>query len=237
MRARRNARKELQFASCSAASRSAYRIDGTAIQGDAATGVARSHAGRTILFWNRTMNTTMPMNPVLIVVLFCLGLGLAVFAAVRTPGPPLFGPSGPAKQLDPITMTDPTPGPPAMTRRHAAVGLDWLAFFTAAVQTGFGAFVVIFLAQQGWSQAQIGAALTVQTLAFMATQVPAGALVDAVPKTRLLLGAAIATLAGGALLLALAPLPVPGFLALILVAAAGSVLYPSLIALTRAIAG
>ena len=124
-----------------------------------------------------------------------------------------------------------------MTRRHAAAGLDWLAFFTAAVQTGFGAFVAIFLAEQGWSQAQIGAALTVQTLAFMATQVPAGALVDAAARVRLLLGGAIGLLAAGALLLALAPVPLTGFLALILVAAAGSVLYPGLIALTRAIAG
>jgi hypothetical protein len=49
----------------------------------------------------------MPLNPVLIVVLFVLGLGLAVFAAVRTPGPPLFGPGGPPQQLDPIKMNDP----------------------------------------------------------------------------------------------------------------------------------
>jgi hypothetical protein len=55
------------------------------------------------------MNTTMPLNPVLIVVLFCLGLGLAVFAAVRSPGPPLFGgPAGPAKTLDPISLSDPS---------------------------------------------------------------------------------------------------------------------------------
>lgn len=51
----------------------------------------------------------MPMNPVLIVVLFALGLGLAVFAASRMPGPPLFGGAGgEAKQLDPISLNDPS---------------------------------------------------------------------------------------------------------------------------------
>ena len=55
------------------------------------------------------MNTTMPVNPVLIVVLLALGLGLAVFAVSRMPGPPLFGgPGAAAKQLDPISLSDPT---------------------------------------------------------------------------------------------------------------------------------
>lgn len=34
-------------------------------------------------------------------------------------------------------------------------GLDWLNFFIADVQTGFGPFVALYLAGRGWSQGQI----------------------------------------------------------------------------------
>jgi MFS family permease len=122
-----------------------------------------------------------------------------------------------------------------MTRRHA--GLDWLSFFVAAVQTGFGAFVAIFLADRGWSQAAIGAATTAQTLAQFASQVPSGMLVDAARRTRQLLAVVITILGAGALLLAAWPQPLPAVLALMLVASAGSALYPALIALTRAVVG
>lgn len=126
---------------------------------------------------------------------------------------------------------------PGVTRRRAAAGLDALAFLTAAVQTGFGAFVAVFLADQGWTQGQIGWALTVQTLAGLASQVPAGALVDAAPRGRLLLGGTMAALAASAAGLAALPYPAPAMLALALSAAAGAVLYPALVALSRTIAG
>ena len=40
-------------------------------------------------------------------------------------------------------------------------GLDWMNFFIADVQTGFGSFVAFYLAQSGWSSAHIGIALSV----------------------------------------------------------------------------
>src|SRR6516162_10071900 len=66
-------------------------------------------------------------------------------------------------------------------------GLDWLNFFIAAIGTGFGAFVPAYLAAQSWTQAEVGAVLSVDTLASMFSQVPAGALVDAMPRRRTLL--------------------------------------------------
>jgi hypothetical protein len=38
-------------------------------------------------------------------------------------------------------------------------GLDWLNFFLADVQTGFGAFVAFYLAELGWPKAQVGLTL------------------------------------------------------------------------------
>ena len=77
-------------------------------------------------------------------------------------------------------------------------GLDWLSFFVADVQTGFGPFVAVFLAVEGWSPGQIGLALSVGGVAAIASQLPGGALVDAVAAKRLLMAVALCMMAGGA---------------------------------------
>lgn len=48
-----------------------------------------------------------PFSPVLIIVLFCIGVGLAVFAVFASPGAPLFA-SRPAQTrvLEPIKIGD-----------------------------------------------------------------------------------------------------------------------------------
>jgi hypothetical protein len=43
-------------------------------------------------------------------------------------------------------------------------GLDWMNFFIADVQTGFGTFVAFYLAQMGWAQGSVGAALAAGTI-------------------------------------------------------------------------
>jgi MFS family permease len=68
--------------------------------------------------------------------------------------------------------------------------LDWLNFFLAALLTGFGAFVAVHLAENGWSPASIGAILTIAGLAGLTTQVPAGELIDMISSRRALVGAA-----------------------------------------------
>ena len=49
--------------------------------------------------------------------------------------------------------------------RQSQRGLDWMNFFLADVQTGFGAFVAFYLADLGWQKDQVGLALTAGTLA------------------------------------------------------------------------
>ena len=63
-------------------------------------------------------------------------------------------------------------------------GLDWLNFFVADMQTGFGPFVAVYLAAHAWTEGEIGLALGVGAFAAMVSQVPAGALVDTTPRKR-----------------------------------------------------
>src|SRR5207244_3340773 len=73
----------------------------------------------------------------------------------------------------------------ARPSKRSQNGLDWLNFFIADVQTGFGPFVAVYLASLNWLQGQIGLLLTVSTLASIASQAPGGALVDAAASKRL----------------------------------------------------
>jgi MFS family permease len=68
--------------------------------------------------------------------------------------------------------------------------LDWLNFFLAALLMGFGPFIAVHLAENGWAPASIGAVLTISGLAGLTTQVPAGELIDMVASKRALVGVA-----------------------------------------------
>jgi MFS family permease len=111
-------------------------------------------------------------------------------------------------------------------------GLDWLNFFVANFQTGFGPFISVYLTSVGWTQGAIGAALSTGTIASMASQVPAGALVDAIRNKRMAAAAAITAIGGSALAIALWP----DFLAIIgaevLHSFASAVLGPAIAAIT-----
>ena len=55
--------------------------------------------------------------------------------------------------------------------------LDWLNFFLAGLLMGFGPFVAVHLAENGWAPARI-AILTISGLAGLTRQIPAGELID-----------------------------------------------------------
>src|SRR5271154_2223794 len=98
----------------------------------------------------------------------------------------------------------------------AGRGLDWFNLFVANIQTGFGPFIAVYLSSQSWTQTSIGLALSIGTVSSMASQVPAGALVDLMPnKTRV---AAFSVLAFtiSALMFAIQPIPLLVYLAEIL---------------------
>ena len=121
---------------------------------------------------------------------------------------------------------------PGVTAARGLPGLDWLNFFVANFQTGFGPFISVYLTSAGWTQAAIGAALSTGTIASMASQVPAGALVDAIRSKRGAAAAAIAAIGLSALAIALSP----NFLAIIAAQAlhsfASAILGPAIAAIT-----
>ena len=98
----------------------------------------------------------------------------------------------------------------------AGRGLDWFNLFVANIQTGFGPFIAVYLISQSWTQTSIGLALSIGTIAAMASQVPAGALVDAMPnKTRVATFSVLAFTAC-ALMFAIYPIPLFVYLAEVL---------------------
>lgn len=72
-----------------------------------------------------------------------------------------------------------------MVSARSARGLDALNALVASSQTGFGAFIAVYLTAQAWTQADIGQALSLGTIVAMISQLPAGALVDAMRSKRL----------------------------------------------------
>jgi MFS family permease len=102
---------------------------------------------------------------------------------------------------------------------------------------GFGPFVAVHLAENGWAPASIGAILTISGLAGLTTQVPAGELIDMIGSKRALFGAAAAAATLALTILGLrSDFPsVAG--AAILQGAVGSVLGPSVAAISLGLVG
>jgi MFS family permease len=116
-------------------------------------------------------------------------------------------------------------------------GLDWMNFFIADVQTGFGSFVAFYLAQLGWSPGRIGVALAVGTVVGLLSQIPGGALADAVTWKRGLAAAGIIMTAIAALVLAFAPGIVSVFVAQGFQGAAAAVITPTIGAISLGLVG
>jgi MFS family permease len=116
-------------------------------------------------------------------------------------------------------------------------GLDWLNFFLADIQTGFGAFVAFYLADLGWTKGQVGLALSAGTVAGLIAHLPGGALVDWVPWKRGFAAIGIAMIAASALILALAPTFFLVFTAEILHGVTGGIVTPAIAAISLGLVG
>jgi MFS family permease len=126
------------------------------------------------------------------------------------------------------------PEPPSSQSQRA---LDWLNFFVTDVQTGFGPFVAFYLADRGWSEQNIGFALTAGGISGVAAQLPGGALIDAVRRKRLLVALGAVMIAVSGLLLAWRPdLPIV-FVAEVLHGATGGIIGPAIGAISLGLVG
>jgi MFS family permease len=90
-----------------------------------------------------------------------------------------------------------------MADQRSLRGLDWLNFFVANVQTGFGPFIAVYLTENRWTTTEIGFALTIGTICSLVSQMPAGAVVDALEDKRWAVWLGVAAVSGTALLYAL----------------------------------
>ena len=124
-----------------------------------------------------------------------------------------------------------------VSENAAARGLDRLNLFVANIQTGFGPFIAIYLATQGWTQTAIGFAFSLGTLAAMASQIPAGALVDAMRSKGYAAAAGLIIFTLSALLFAVLPIPLFVYVAEILHSFASCMLGPAVAALSLAVVG
>ena len=140
-----------------------------------------------------------------------------------------------------------TSAPPSRTdrpRRGSPVpsvasvrALDWFVFFLADVQTGFGAFVSVYLAAQKWTQTDIGLVLTVGAFVGLVGQIPGGAIVDAARSERGVAAVTVAAVRFSAFALAVSPIFVVMFASRILQAGASCVLGPAIAAISLGLVG
>jgi MFS family permease len=125
----------------------------------------------------------------------------------------------------------------APASQRSRVGLDWMNFFIADVQTGFGTFTAFYLAHLGWTQASVGVVLTVGGLAAVLSQIPGGALADAVTWKRGLIALGIVMIGAAALILALAPSFLLVLFASALQGTTGGIITPAIGAISLGLVG
>jgi len=115
--------------------------------------------------------------------------------------------------------------------------LDWLNFFVANVQTGFGPFIASYLASHKWTQGEIGMVLSIGTISAMVSQVPGGAAVDALKNKKGAAAWAIAAIILSAVLLAASPTIVPVIAAEVFHGFASCMLVPAMAAISFSLVG
>jgi MFS family permease len=84
-------------------------------------------------------------------------------------------------------------------------GLDAVNLFLAGALSGFGPYVAAFLAEQKWTQEDIGFVLTAAGFAGLLSQLPGGALLDAIQSKRTAVALGAVMVALGALIIAVWP--------------------------------
>src|SRR5215469_11092691 len=121
---------------------------------------------------------------------------------------------------------------------HASLGgLDGVNFFLAGILAGFGPYVAAYLAEQKWTQENIGFVLTASGLAGLLSQLPGGELLDTVRSKRAVVVAGVAMVAVSAIIIAFQPSFPLVFAALMLQGGTGGFLGPAIAAISLGLVG
>ena len=110
-------------------------------------------------------------------------------------------------------------------------------FFVAAVQTGFGAFITVYLVKNQWPPQAIGLALTIATMSSLLSQLPAGAVLDSIRDKRRAVLLGIVGVGFAALLLCVTAARPAVYVALAIQGLASSVIGPGIAAMSLALVG
>ena len=116
-------------------------------------------------------------------------------------------------------------------------GLDWFNLFVANIQTGFGPFIAVYLSGQSWTQTAIGLALSIGTVSSMVSQVPAGALVDAMTNKTRVAAFSVLVFTASALMFAIHPIRLFVYLAEVLHGVSSCTLGPAIAAMSLVLVG
>jgi MFS family permease len=121
--------------------------------------------------------------------------------------------------------------------RASLNGLDGINFFNAAMLAGFGPYVAVYLAEQKWTQENIGFVLTASGLAGLFALMPGGELLDAVRSKRALAALGASMVAVTALAIGIWPDFPMVFTALVLHGTTGAFLGPAIAAISLGVVG
>src|SRR6266568_8732123 len=116
-------------------------------------------------------------------------------------------------------------------------GLDGINFFLAGMQAGFGPFVAVLLADEKWTQQNIGYVLSASGVAGLLSQLPGGELLDVSRSKRFLVALGAIVVAVSALVIALWPILPVVFAASVLQGLTGGVLGPAVAAISLGLVG
>jgi MFS family permease len=116
-------------------------------------------------------------------------------------------------------------------------GLDAVNLFLAGALSGFGPYVAAFLAEQKWSQQDIGFVLTAAGFAGLLSQLPGGALLDAIQSKRIAVALGAVMVAAGALIIAVWPTFLLVLTALVLQGITGGFLGLAIVSISLGLVG
>jgi MFS family permease len=116
-------------------------------------------------------------------------------------------------------------------------GLDGVNFFLAGILAGFGPYLAAYLADQKWTQENIGFVLTASGLAGLLSQLPGGELLDTVRSKRAVVVAGVAMVAISSVIIAFQPSFPLVFAALMLQGITGGFLGPAIVAISLGLVG
>jgi len=121
--------------------------------------------------------------------------------------------------------------------RASLNGLDGINFFNAAMLAGFGPYVAVYLAEQKWTQENIGFVLTASGLAGLLALIPGGGLLDTVRWKRALAALGASMVAVSALAIGISPNFSLVLIALLLHGTTGAFLGPAIAAISLGVVG